>query len=115
MTEVLHLNGSTSRERHAVTTAIDALLQSCGAAVTDYHQFSNVSVSVSFEVAAGCLARLGAALQECGVLLSEASLSEVVRAAAAAADHMMSGTVQVTFYHHEPDPYVPRAHASHRA
>ncbi len=104
MNEVLHVNGSTARERHNVTAAVDAVLQSCGAAVVDYHQFSNVSVSVTFEIPAGKLAELKTELENAGITLSQNSLDDLRRFGHSAPESEITGTVQITFYHHEPDP-----------
>lgn len=113
MTEMLHVNGSTALERHGVTAAVDAILQACGAAVTDYHQFSNVSVSVSFEVEAGRLEQLRQGLEAAGVSLAASSVADLDRLSEDDSGRPIDGTVQVTFYHHEPDPHV-RRHETHR-
>lgn len=113
MTEVLHVNGSTTQERHAVTAAVDALLQACGAAITDYHQFSNVSMAVAFELAAGKLRDLAQMLRQCGVSLTQTSVEDLERLSAADPVLPVSGAVQITFFHHEPDPRVQGGRAAH--
>lgn len=103
MTEVLHVNGSTTQERHGIIAAVDALLQACGASVTDYSQFSNVSATVSFEIAAGKLPELADQLRAVDILLSRDTLEDLERFSHRDPSSIVTGTIQITFFHHEPD------------
>ncbi|MDZ4802406.1 MAG: hypothetical protein SGI92_29960 [Bryobacteraceae bacterium] len=109
MTEVLHVNGSTTHERHGVIAAVDALLQACGASVTDYAQFSDVSANVSFEIAAGKLRLFETLLNEAGIWLTRDSLDDVARFSEGDLQCLLMGTVQVTFF--GPAPERERVHS----
>jgi hypothetical protein len=61
----LHINASTSRDRHAVVEELERLLGEAGAWITDCHPFSNVSLSLSFEISGiAAAAAVAAALWE---------------------------------------------------
>jgi hypothetical protein len=110
----LHINASTSRDRHAVVEELERLLGEVGAWITDCHPFSNVSLNVSFEIsgsaAAGALAAgfWESRLQQAGLQVSAACLAALRETIARCApDAALGGTVQITFFHQERDLRIP--------
>ena len=92
-------------------------ITSCGGSILDFRQFSNVSVCLTFEIAAARLDRLRDALAQTGLRLSRESLDslaegcEAARGAGGGAGESAC-TLSVTFVHDEPDlrievPAVP--------
>ena len=114
MTKVLHVNGSTTQERHATIAAVDALLQACGASVTDYSQFSNVSAAVSYEIAAGKLRELAQGLSDAGIWLTPDTLDDLDRFSGGDPQGMLTGTVQITFFRSEPERERVHSHGTVR-
>jgi hypothetical protein len=110
----LHINASTSRDRHAVVEELGRLLGEVGAWITDCHPFSNVSLSLSFEMSGSAAATALATgfwenrLQQAGLQVSAACLAEVRDTIARCApDALLGGTVQITFFHQESDLRIP--------
>lgn len=106
----LRLNAITRRERHEmISRATEAVLRG-GGFVVDFHMFSNRSICLNFEVAAGKVGRLSEALEETGLWLTEESRARLAegteRAEQLSAEEGASevaGTLEITFIHDEPD------------
>lgn len=107
---LLRLNAITRRDRHEmIARATDAVLKG-GGFVVDFHMFSNRSVCLNIEVAAGKLGRLKEALEETGLGLTDESRARLAQGSARAeqlsaeeAASEVAGTLEITFIHDEPD------------
>ena len=105
----LRLNAVTRGDRHETITRAERAIQECGF-VTDFHMFSNQSISLNFELAVGKVGTLYGLLQDTGLKFSEESRRllenfqrgmEQLNAEARASE--VTGTLQITFFHEEPD------------
>ena len=101
-----------------MTGRVERAIASSGGSILDFRQFSNVSVCVTFEIAAARLEGLRDALARAGLRMSPESLDSLARACEAARRGETGGadglacTLAVTFFHDEPDlriavPAVP--------
>ena len=81
-----------------------------GGYICDFHMFSNASICINFEVAAGKIGKLYSSLAATGLRLNREShdllavcrdQSEQLDEKSRAAD--VAGTLQITFIHGEPD------------
>lgn len=105
---VVRLNAVTSRDRHRVVQDVHHALLTAGVTVTDFHQFSNVSISLTIEAGYSAAKELQAALAASGLLLSRSSTAELDCALSAVEPgHTLVGTIQITFFHEEPDLRIP--------
>ena len=116
--KVLRIDGITAVARHDMTGRVKRAITSCGGSILDFRQFSNVSVCLTFEIAASRLGGLRDALAQTGLRLSRESLDALAGGREAARRDDVSGadetacTLAVTFVHEEPDlrievPAVP--------
>ena len=106
----LRLNGITRRDRHEmISRAKEAILQG-GGFIVDFHLFSNLSICLNFELPAGRIRDLAAALRvadlgltaESGALLADCcARAEQLQAEVGASE--VTGTLEITFIHNEPD------------
>jgi hypothetical protein len=106
----LRLNAVTRRDRHEMISRVTEAVLKGGGFVVDFHMFSNRSICLNFEVAAGKLGRLNVALEETGLGLTEESRARLAewgeRAEQLSAEEGASevtGTLEITFIHDEPD------------
>lgn len=118
----LRLNAVTRDERIRMTGVAREAITSADGWITDFHLFSNVSICINFEIPAARVGRLRDALAATRLRLSEESAAALAefdadsaRGASAeptAAEEEVSGTLQITFVHDEPDlrrevPHIP--------
>ena len=82
----------------------DALIASNGW-ITDFHEYSNVSLCLNFEISIENVQRLCAALRGTGLELTEEP--QVAESAIAREQDVVPGTLQITFIHHDPDLIIP--------
>jgi hypothetical protein len=79
----------------------------CGGWITDFHEFSNASLCLNFEIPTEKTSELCTALRATGLDLTQenqpsaASSPHASTSDAAASDSV--GTLQITFIHNEPD------------
>lgn len=100
----LRINGFTRENRHEMIWRVKNAVNEANGWITDFHQFSNVSLCINFEIEAGNVARLNESLRETNLILEEKSrqaFEEVIAAGRKAA--RVFGTLQITFIHNEPD------------
>ena len=76
----------------------DALIANNGW-ITDFHEYSNVSLCLNFEISMENVQRLCAALRGTGLELTESASDREHDGA--------PGTLQITFIHHDPDLIIP--------
>lgn len=103
------LNGFTRVPRHQmIPLAREALLNS-GADILDARFFSNISLCINFELHARRIEQLQTALADINLKLSVESLESLAAFRASAQRGVgettasISGTLQITFIHDEPD------------
>jgi hypothetical protein len=118
--DFLRLGGATRADRHEMISRVGEAILAAGGFVLDFHMFSNVAISINFEVAAVNVGKLHARLKETGLRLSEESNElltgypgELDGLEAASRDAVVAGALQITFVHDEPDlrievPPIPR-------
>jgi hypothetical protein len=106
----LRLNGITRRDRHEMISRVTEAVLKGGGFVVDFHMFSNRSICLNFEVAAGKVGSLKQALEETGLGLTEESLARLAemgrraeQLSAEARASEMTGTLEITFIHDAPD------------
>jgi len=78
--------------------------------ITDFTQFSNAALTVQFEMPQDRIPRLRPALASLPLSLTSASLEVLPRlecATASPPSENVSGSLQVTFVHAEPDLRIP--------
>lgn len=114
----LFINGVTSLERHSVIVAVASIIGKADGAILDHHQFSNKAISIDFEMASRGLAELPGQLEGAGLRLADESLAAIKQAILENQSRLegapveVAGSIQITFFHHEPDlrlevPAVP--------
>lgn len=103
----LRVNATTREGRFALTAAVRDAISEAGAWITDFRQFSNVSVCVSFELESQQVARLSQALQRLNLSLPPESLQSLEETGRAAPGAAVMGSLQITFVRDEPDVLTP--------
>lgn len=110
MPSLLRLSGATRANRHEMIARVREAILGAGGFVLDFHLFSNVAISLSFEVAAANVGKLHSSLKETGLRLSDESeellarcRDEWVKLDGAAGAATIAGALQITFIHDEPD------------
>ncbi|MBL8172859.1 MAG: hypothetical protein JNJ50_32340 [Acidobacteria bacterium] len=112
MQKPLRLNAITRGNRHQVVAEAKDAISASGGWVLDFKQFSNLSFCLNFELPSRSVTQLRAALAQIDLQLTEASeqllaefcapcASEDPRQQQAASD--LTGTLQITFVHNEPE------------
>lgn len=106
----LRLNGITRRDRHEMISRVKEAILKGGGFILDFHMFSNLSICLNFEIAAGKINELYGELKLTGLRLTEeshellagcAKQAEQLEAEAGASE--VAGTLEITFIHNEPD------------
>lgn len=82
----------------------DALIANNGW-ITDFHEYSNVSLCLNFEISMENVQRLCAALRGTGLELTEEP--QVMESAIDREHDGVPGTLQITFIHHDLDLIIP--------
>ncbi len=114
------LNADTREERHALTARVQAAIHAAHAFIIDVHQFSNKSLVLNVETIRARVPELVLALKTVEGLSLHTHADQVLEEARAALVGLtdeqrresVAGTVQITFFHNEPDlaievPKVP--------
>ncbi|HKG20804.1 MAG TPA: hypothetical protein VKC34_02815 [Blastocatellia bacterium] len=106
----LSIRGSTRSERQEAIARAKEAIQASGGWILDFRLFSNVSISVSFEVPLNGVERLFSLLVAADIHLdreSEELLAGYRRGREQLSDRRLStevpGALQLTFIHNEPD------------
>jgi hypothetical protein len=100
---LLRLNGFTRVARtSSVALLRDAIVSSHGW-VTDFYEFSNLSICLQFEISIERLPLLSESLVEAAVKLSAASEAILSNSGQEMATGPVQCTLQVLFLHNEPD------------
>lgn len=108
--KVLRLDGVTAEGRHEVIGRVKEAISASGGDLLDFHQFSNVSLCLNFEIAAARLGTFRALLARAGLRLSGESLDALAAACEAARPEggrppagELAATLAIVFVHDEPD------------
>ena len=109
--DFLRLEGFTRDDRHAMIARVREAFAASNASILDFKMFSNVSLSIIFELPARRIGELQTALSATGLRLSAASRELMAgwqrRYAEGACGSQqqaeITGALQITFIHHEPD------------
>jgi hypothetical protein len=93
-----------------MTSSADRAITESGGWISDFKQFSNISICITFEIAAKNIEKLHLALKAAGLGLSKQSdetLSKYAglqdQAGAMPEEAGAQATLQITFLHDEPD------------
>ncbi|HYP00803.1 MAG TPA: hypothetical protein VER76_11480 [Pyrinomonadaceae bacterium] len=109
--DFLRLEGFTRDDRHAMISRVRAAFTTSDASILDFRMFSNLSLSIIFELPVQSIAELEAALLATGLRLSAASRELLCGwqqrydegACESQPQAEITGALQITFIHHEPD------------
>ncbi|HEX8197469.1 MAG TPA: hypothetical protein VF571_14840 [Pyrinomonadaceae bacterium] len=105
----MQLNGITKTERFEMLDRLKKAIAASNGWITDFHQFSNFSVCINFEIELKHVSELRSLLLETKLNLDEKSLlllDELSNQAAeknGTANKEILGTLQISFIHNEPD------------
>jgi hypothetical protein len=107
---ILRINGTTRTDRIEMTSRAERAILKSGGWILDFKQFSNVSICINFEVPAKNIGKLRLALKATDLRLTTES-DEALTSLSRPEDHThagpqeadVSGTLQITFIHNEPD------------
>lgn len=102
---LIQINGSSREDRHAVTARVRDAIAAAGGWITDFRQFSNLSVCVVSEIETAALKRLAAELELIPVRFSDSAIQSLLDCHARGE---VTVSVQVTFVHGEPDLRIPQ-------
>lgn len=106
---LLRLIAFTRETRTEMIARVRDAFIACGGWITDFHEFSNTSLCLNFEIPTQKTSELCTALRATGLDLTQesqlapsaASSPHPPTSEAAASDSV--GTLQITFIHNEPD------------
>lgn len=108
--QFLRVNAATRADRHRTIPALRDAVSDSGGWITDFHLFSNTSICINFEIPLRHAARLRDALGRLDLRLTAESENELKsfgllaeRAGGPRGDEEVTGTLQVTFVHDDPD------------
>jgi hypothetical protein len=110
---LLQLSGFTRANRLLCISRLrDAIVMTCGGWITDFYEFSNISLNLHFEIPIERLPILSESLLAAEVHLSSQTLATLNHLVSGMDEGPVRGTLQVTFIHNEPDlrrhiPAVP--------
>ena len=106
----LRINGITRRDRHEMISRVKEAILQGGGFIVNFHMFSNLSICLNFEISAGKICDMSAALKATELRLTEESrelLADYCRQAEQlskeAGASEVAGTLEITFIHNEPD------------
>jgi hypothetical protein len=107
---LLQLNGGTRIDRHDKIARVRGATSKGGGYICDFHMFSNASICINFEVSAGNIEKLYSSLTATGLRLNQEShdiladcCNRLEQPGEKSQTSDVSGTLQITFIHNEPD------------
>lgn len=103
----LRLNASTHEDRDQMLSRARSAISDSGGWILDVKMFSNISVFFSFEIPLTRIDRLSRSLADSGLRLNAASIASLASLSRSPEDGTLaqdvSGSLQITFVHNEPD------------
>lgn len=109
MAERVFIEATTTVNRYEMTALVERAITESGGWVLDHHLFSNLSMSLAFEISDRKLNTLLEALRATGLRLSRQSADAIVTLASSLdlvqdqPEAFVEGHLQITFIHNEPD------------
>jgi hypothetical protein len=107
---LLRLQGVTRADRQEMISRVREAIAEGGGYILDFHMFSNIMICINFEVSAGNIGRLHSSLAATGLRLDAESRDlledcrkQPKRLAENDKDSEVTGTLNITFVHNEPD------------
>ncbi|MEH6404193.1 MAG: hypothetical protein V7750_12520 [Sneathiella sp.] len=103
--KILQLSGTTRRDRNQVIAEINAAISSAGGWIIDHTLFSNIAITLQFELPGEGIGDFKESLTLSKVALQEDSKAELDQAITTYAQDSvdLKTTLNVTFIHDEPD------------
>lgn len=92
-----------------MTALAERAVTDSGGWILDHHLFSNIAISLTFEIASACVGRLLDELRATGLELTSelrshlAAPADGMRGTGVSDDGDITGYLQITFVHDEPD------------
>jgi hypothetical protein len=105
----IRLSAVSTHQRHAVVAALTTALNELGW-ILDHHQFSNLAISVMFEIPRGSVPEFRRVFMALPLRLSEGSQETIAALESAPPSTLpdpIAGSVHILFIHSEPDLRVP--------
>ena len=106
----LQLHGVTRVNRHEMISRVKEAILQGGGDIIDFHMFSNTAICINFEVSVGNIEKLYSSLTATSLRLDQESHELLVNCCdqldqieERAKTTDVSGTLQITFIHNEPD------------
>ena len=100
--QFVRIVGNTRRNWHEVTAEIRDAISNAGGWIIDFQFFSNLSLSLHFELLACNVGRLIDSLFQLGIRITPESMI-VMQQIDPHAPTDIKGSLQITFIHNEPD------------
>jgi len=107
MDSPVRLTAFTRQNRGAVIARVRDAFAACGGWIADFHQFSNLSLCINFQIPGSQLADLCAAFRQIGLEIADDLESRRLGAPTTIDNSDVVGTLQITFIHDEPDLIIP--------
>jgi hypothetical protein len=101
----IRLAGFTRVNRHEMIAKLRDALQGAGADLIDFQMFSNTAISLSFELLGKHLEELASAFVSSALSLDDESVERLRQIYEP--EQVLSGSLNVTFIHSEPDLRIP--------
>ena len=109
---LIRLAAVTRNNRVEMIERVREAFLAVGAWITDFHEFSNVSLCINFEIPSRKIPNLSAALRAVGLEITQELQSALSNCSPSsstneASDPDAAGTLQITFIHNDPDLIIP--------
>jgi hypothetical protein len=100
----LRINGLTRENRHEVLSHVKQAVSDGNGWITNFYQYSNLSVCINFEIELKNVAKLNKEIRKTNLLISdetEKAFAELMMMPESSEE--IFGTIQIGFVHDEPD------------
>ena len=108
----IRLAAVTRTNRIEIIERVREAFLAVGAWITDFHEFSNLSLCINFEVPSRKMSDLWAGLHSVGLEITQELQPTLANpsppsSTTEANDPDVTGTLQITFIHNDPDLIIP--------
>ncbi len=109
MQKPLFINAITTVDRYKMTQRVEQTVSACGGWIVNHHAFSNIALSLEFEMPKAKAGVLVAALAAAGLRLSDKTMADAQEIGSESEtgslmpDEELTGYISITFVHDEPD------------